>query len=147
MAHDPAPSDHIGLALIRAGAAWQQRYARTMRDAGFPAAGEARGNVLTQLGTDGKLQSELPALCGMTKQAIAQHIEVLEQEGFIQRQPVPGDGRAKHVSLTPEGKKLFKAAAKAKAKIEKDLVSGLDGVSAEDLRGLLDWISGALKAD
>ena len=146
MTQDPNPAAHVGQSLIEAAAAWKAAFGARMTAAGFPAAAEARAVVLLALGTSGKLQSQLPGLCGMTKQAVAQHIEVLEAEGLIQRKSVPGDGRAKHVALSRSGQKLFKAATKTQTDLEAELVGGLDGVSAPELRGLLDWIAATLGA-
>ncbi len=48
--------------------------------------------------------SDLARALGITRQAVGQLVDDLEEMGAVARVPDPGDGRAKRVIFTPEGK-------------------------------------------
>lgn len=51
--------------------------------------------------------SELGRRLSVTKQAAAQTIAVLEQFGYVDREPDPGDARRKRVRVTARGRELM----------------------------------------
>jgi DNA-binding MarR family transcriptional regulator len=65
-------------------------------------------------------------------------VDRLEAQGLIQRRPAPKDRRSQFVSLTPEGRKTFRAIARANADWIGEIFSGLGQDDMEKLLGLLD---------
>lgn len=51
--------------------------------------------------------SELGRRLSVTKQAAAQTIAALEEFGYVNREPDPGDARRKRVRVTPRGRELM----------------------------------------
>ena len=110
--------DHVGWALWKATAAWKRCFDTAMRDAGYPAFAEARGAILMHVGPQGIGQRELVALTGLTKQAVQQALERLEDEDLIRRSQDPGDARRLIVSRTEAGQAAFKTADDIKCQIQ-----------------------------
>jgi DNA-binding MarR family transcriptional regulator len=59
--------------------------------------------VFASLGRTGTRLTVLAQHAGMTKQAMGQIVDDLEQLGYVERTPDPEDGRAKIVRFTPAG--------------------------------------------
>ena len=59
------------------------------------------------IGAGADTASELGRRLSVTKQAAAQTIAVLEQLGYVERQPDPGDGRLKRLHVTPRGHEML----------------------------------------
>lgn len=59
--------------------------------------------VFRWLGPEGDRISDLAARCGVSKQAMGETIDWLEQHGFVERLPDPSDGRATLVRRTELG--------------------------------------------
>ena len=59
--------------------------------------------VFASLGRSGARLTALAHQAGMTKQAMGQIVDDLEQLGYVERTPDPADGRAKIVRFTPAG--------------------------------------------
>jgi DNA-binding MarR family transcriptional regulator len=100
--------------------------ARTGRRLGLlrVAADRALGDVLAQVrsahpglrpahiqlfrldGVDGATTTELALHAGMTKQSMHEVVTHLERQGYLTREPAPGDARAKVLRLTARGHAL-----------------------------------------
>ena len=59
--------------------------------------------VFRWLGPEGDRISDLAARCGVSKQAMGETIDWLEQHGYVERLPDPSDGRATLVRRTELG--------------------------------------------
>ena len=57
-------------------------------------------------GIEGATTAELAVHAGMTKQSMHELVTHLEQNGYLTREPDPGDTRARLVRLTPSGRAL-----------------------------------------
>jgi DNA-binding MarR family transcriptional regulator len=64
----------------------------------------AHALVLVPLLGGGRHAASLATELGVTRQAVAQVLAVLERDEYVRRVPDPGDGRAKLVCLTPRGR-------------------------------------------
>ena len=53
------------------------------------------------------IQQDIAALMDKTKSAILRSIDILEEKGFVKRQPVAGDRRKNVIELTGEGKAII----------------------------------------
>ncbi len=110
--------DHIGWDLTRAARIWKQEFTARMVAAGHGWYGEARGHMAEFIGRDGTLQTEIAVKSGLTKQAVAQHLDDLERDGIITRTPDPSDSRKRRVVYTPAGQAARKDADRIKGEIE-----------------------------
>jgi DNA-binding MarR family transcriptional regulator len=72
-------------------------------------------HVLRHLDEGGTRASVIAERAGLTRQAITQIVDELEQAGVVTREPDPDDGRAKRVVYTTKGRKAF---GESRARIE-----------------------------
>jgi DNA-binding MarR family transcriptional regulator len=110
--------EHIGIALWRAATAWRAEFREEMAERGYPWHLTAAGEVLSHLGPSGISQSALTDLMGVSKQAVQQLVDQLEDQGIVMRVPDPTDGRARRVVLTELGLKDFAERNRVKRAIE-----------------------------
>lgn len=71
----------------------------------------------------GTRSSELARRAGVTKQAMGQAVDELEQRGFVVRRPDPADARAKLVQLSDSGRALMDAALEVIAELERSVTA------------------------
>jgi DNA-binding MarR family transcriptional regulator len=71
------------------------------------------GFVLQAVGPHGASAVELGRRLGVTKQAAAKHVELLERHGYLERWTDPADGRRKPVRLTARGLEVLQISARA----------------------------------
>jgi DNA-binding MarR family transcriptional regulator len=69
-------------------------------------------------------------------------LDELEELGFAERRPHPGDRRKHEVHLTPEGAKLLKRARVAAMKTGQEILGPLDASEVDALRRLLRKLAG-----
>jgi DNA-binding MarR family transcriptional regulator len=86
--------------------------------AGFTGLTPAHQTVFENLDPGGTRLTELAARAGITHQSMSELISVLEQRGYLERCPDPGDRRARIVRLTPAGRLMARRAIKELAAIE-----------------------------
>ncbi len=84
---------------------------------------------------DGISQKELARRASSDPSTIRAMLVLLEGRGLVAREPHPADGRARVVTLTTKGRRLFERLHKTSAPIRKQLVSGF---SADEIRLLTD---------
>lgn len=75
--------------------------------------------VLAYLDRDGTRASVLADRARLSRQAITQLVDELEERGVVVRLPDPADGRAKIIQYTPEALKSFDASREAIAALER----------------------------
>lgn len=117
--------DHVGWRLWRANRTWQARFAAGMRAAGHPWFTEARATLLGHLSRAGSRQSALIERMGISKQAVQQLLDGLEQEGIVERVADPGDARGKLVRYTRKGLDALRDGDRIKYEIETDIAQAL----------------------
>lgn len=138
---------HIGWALWKATAAWKRRFEAAMREAGYPAFAEARGAILMHVGEEGIAQSELVARTGLTKQAVQQALELLEDEDLVRRAPDPADSRRRIVARTEAGRAAYAAADRIKRQIDAEIEVKIGESKLEEFLTLAARIAILLSAD
>jgi DNA-binding MarR family transcriptional regulator len=74
--------------------------------------------VLAYLDRDGTRASVLAERARLTRQAITQLVDELEELGVVTRRPDPDDGRAKIIEYTPQALEVFDESRKVIAAIE-----------------------------
>ena len=75
--------------------------------------------VLAYLDRDGTRASVLADRARLSRQAITQLVDELEQRGVVARLPDPAEGRAKIIQYTPEALKIFDASRRTIAALER----------------------------
>lgn len=120
--------------------------------AGIVAAGleEARLRhlqVFGNIGAEGVRLTDLAARAAMTKPSMAQLVDELETNGYVQRRPDPTDGRAKLISLTDEGWKAIRLARSVVTDIERDYAGRIGARRFEELCRAMQDLLNALKSD
>jgi DNA-binding MarR family transcriptional regulator len=70
-------------------------------------------NVMAHVTYEGIRLTELADKAGITKQAMSELVNDLEQLGYLQRSPDPRDGRAKLIVFTDKGRAAVQAAMRA----------------------------------
>ena len=74
-----------------------------LNEAGHPAIRQGHGCVFRFIDEDGSRLTELAERSALTKQAVGEVVADLENLGYVERAPDPGDGRAKLIKLTERG--------------------------------------------
>ena len=98
---------------------------------GYEGVRASHGYVFQRLVDAEPTISELAASLGMTQQGASKQVRELEDLGFVERRPVPGDARARRVRLTGRGGDVVEAGRRGRAALEATL---RDRVGAEDVR-------------
>ena len=100
-------------ALLRE--AWGELHAEVidgLSQAGFDDLRPAHRPLLNYALTEELRPSELAARLGLSKQVVNDLLRELEDRGYVQLVPDPGDGRAKRLQLTPRGRRLGRIGSK-----------------------------------
>ncbi len=135
--------DHIGWALTRAARAWKAAFVAAMVARGHLWFGEARGNLVHLIGPAGVKQQALVLRSGLSKQAVQQLLDELEQDGITNREVDPEDARGRRVVFTPKGKAALKDAQQIKLLIEADYKKLIGSDGLRQLKSALDKIADA----
>ncbi|MGL5113943.1 MAG: MarR family winged helix-turn-helix transcriptional regulator [Beijerinckiaceae bacterium] len=134
------PPEHLGWDLHLANAAWRRCFVLEMVKAGHGWFGEARATLIPHVGREGVPQSALPALAGMSKQAVQQHLDDLVRDGIVERIEDATDARRKLIRLTREGHRVIADADRAKCRIEDAAMVAMGGrrlaILKNDLKAL-----------
>ena len=82
--------------------------------------------------------TELCRISMLDKVAISRALAQLQRRGFVRRQPLPGDGRARHVSLTAPGWRYYTDLVPEMKRQEETLRALLKPGELDALYGLLE---------
>jgi DNA-binding MarR family transcriptional regulator len=94
---------NIGVLLQQLSRDFERRAKGTLQARGHTELLPSHRVVFTSLGRNGTRLTVLAQQAGMTKQAMGQIVDDLEQLGYVERTPDPEDGRAKIVRFTAAG--------------------------------------------
>jgi DNA-binding MarR family transcriptional regulator len=94
--------------------------------------------VLAYLDREGTRASVLAERAHLTRQAITQLVDELEELGVVSRSPDPEDGRAKIVAYTPEALVHFDAGRAVIAEIEQRWAADVGARRYRELRAALE---------
>lgn len=116
-----------------------QRAARTFAEALAPLGIDGRlFGVLSALGRLGPAtQAALVNALDTDKSAMLRTVDDLEQRGFAERRPVPGDRRARVIVLTADGRACLTAAEKIARQAAAELFGSL---SADEMIAMRDTL-------
>jgi DNA-binding MarR family transcriptional regulator len=115
---DDKHPDHIGWLLWRANQDWNQEFVDRMQAAGHGWFTAARSTLMGHVAPKGTKQGLLVDRIGISKQAVQQLIDGLEEDGILERLPDPEDKRGRIVRQTEAGRAAMKDADRIKLEIE-----------------------------
>jgi MarR family transcriptional regulator, lower aerobic nicotinate degradation pathway regulator len=126
----------IGRLLARA----HHRAARTFAEALTPTGLD--GRLFGVLSTVDRLgpstQARLGAELGADKSTVLRTVDDLERRGLVERQPVPGDRRARTIALTEAGRATLAEAEEVAREVAGRLFGDADPAELTALRDALD---------
>jgi DNA-binding MarR family transcriptional regulator len=133
----PRPRKTLFNAVSRLAETWHTRYRQEMARRGFPWHLTAVGDLLDHLPPEGALQSSLATRTGLSKQAVQQSLDQLEQHGVIRREIDPLDKRVRHIVFTELGLRNLHERQAVLDEIEASARSALGKATAKRLRKTL----------
>ena len=134
--NDPVERYAVGALLAIPFQVLRQRVAAALIE-DFPDYRPNYDAVFQWLGPDGDRISELAQRCGVSKQAMGETIDWLEQHGFVERVPDPSDGRATLVRRTELGWRVYRVAREQVEATQAEWARALGEADFADLMRLL----------
>jgi DNA-binding MarR family transcriptional regulator len=137
------PSPLIGALLRVPAQTIHRRLIADLNKAGFEDLRLPHMPVLSYPGPDGYRPSELAERAGISKQAMNQLLQSLDQLGYVRRSNDTEDGRARVVNWTERGKAAWDKELEILGKIENDYRATLGDEDFDRLKELLTnvWVS------
>ena len=132
----------VGYTLKRAQAVLHRALERRLRRHGLSVSQYACLELLAK-GPD-RSQSELARGAFVTRQAMSQLTVGLESAGLVASR---GDGRARRLRLTAEGRRKLQAASRTAAEVEREMLAGLDRAGEDELLAHLVSCIDSLEGD
>lgn len=114
---------------------------RRLGDEGYATIRESHGCVFRFIDAEGSRLTDLADRARLTKQAVGEVVDDLEDLGYVERAPHPVDGRAKIIRLTKLGQEGQRAARRVFADIERDLSERFGEQRMATLREVLEEIT------
>lgn len=143
MAKDSTHHYSLGLLLRLTHQQWTLAVDTKLAEEGFDDIKPHYANIFTFVPPEGMQVSQLTELAHVRKQSMTQTIEELEQLGYVERRPDPGDKRGKLVFLTERGKKVSPIARAAGRLVDQHWA---EMTSAEEIEGLRKALRSVLAA-
>jgi DNA-binding MarR family transcriptional regulator len=139
--------DLIGALLRVPAQAIHRRLVAGLNAAGFEDLRLPHIAVFQYPGPDGCRPGELAERACMSKQAMNQLLQSLEQMGYVRRNNDTGDGRARIVHFTKHGKAAWQKIHEILVEVEAEWRATLGGRQFEQLKKLLCkvWSSGLVQ--
>jgi DNA-binding MarR family transcriptional regulator len=103
--------------------------------------------VLMNVALEGSRPSDMARRAGLTRQAIGQLVDDLEQLGYVERVSDPSDGRAQVVMFTAQGKQLLRDGVAVIRETEADYAALLEPGELEVARGILVRLAAGLELE
>jgi MarR family transcriptional regulator, transcriptional regulator for hemolysin len=85
--------------------------------------------------------TQLAERLSCVKSNITQLVDRLEADGFVARQPAPGDRRTRLAVMTAAGRKAWKAGTSIQQQGEREVFSKLTRAQAQQLASLMDKVA------
>ncbi|MEV0646361.1 MarR family transcriptional regulator [Phytomonospora sp. NPDC050363] len=117
-----------------------------LAEEGFEGIRFVHGSVFRTIDPEGSRLTTLAERSGLTKQAISELVDDLQDHGYLERVVDEADRRAKIIRLTEQGRRAQAAAGRILADIERRWSRLLGGDQAAALRGALEQVI-ALEAE
>jgi DNA-binding MarR family transcriptional regulator len=104
--------------------------------AGFPQK-PRHSAVFAQIRPEGSRLTDLARGANMTPQSMGEIVDELEELGYVERRPDPGDRRAKLVTLTARGRECVAAGEQTIRGLETDIDAAIGADAHAELRRVL----------
>ena len=127
-----SPKRQLGLRLVGLGRRWRKTLDTRLAAEGLSDAVWTPLVHLHRLG-DGISQTELAAAVGLDGSSLVRLIDMLVEQGLIERQPHASDRRIKLVHLTEAGRRTVASIRKRLMAVEDELLADLDEATAQTL--------------
>ena len=101
-------------------------------------------SVMSNMSFSGTRLVSIAELNGMTKQAVGQIANEIEELGYIERVPDPHDGRAKNLVFTDLGQRLIRDSITAVEEVEEEYAQLIGEDNMVQLQTLLSKLSARL---
>ncbi|MDQ2662079.1 MAG: MarR family transcriptional regulator [Actinomycetota bacterium] len=108
--------------------------------AGFPQK-PRHSAVFAQIRPEGSRLTELARGANMTPQSMGEIVDELEELGYVERRPDPGDRRAKLVTLTARGRDCVAAGEQTIRGLESDIDAAIGADAHAELRRVLEQLA------
>jgi DNA-binding MarR family transcriptional regulator len=109
----------LGILAARLLFAVQDELYTRLENAGYGEVTRLHGAVLAHLDEEGTRATELARRSGRHKQIIGRIVDELEELGYVERRPEPGDRRAKLVVPTERGREVMRLSNEIVSDIER----------------------------
>jgi DNA-binding MarR family transcriptional regulator len=137
---------NLGNSLLRAARLYRDISLAALRQQpGFERMRESHASVMPHLDVGGTRQNVLAARMGISKQAVGQLLDEIEDAGFIYRTPDPADKRARLVRLTESGQQGLLVALQVMRDVEQQLRRAAVQTDVDALSGLLQTLMPSLE--
>ena len=113
-----------------------------LNEAGHPSIRAGHGCVFRFIDEGGSRLTELAGSSGLSKQAVGEVVDDLEQLGYVERDADPEDRRAKIIRLTTQGAEAQQTAIRIFGDIERDWAERYGEERVAAMRGLLEEMAG-----
>jgi DNA-binding MarR family transcriptional regulator len=141
---EPVPRTGVGLALLLLDGF------RTLADAataelgrrGYPGHRPLHDYALRAVVSGADNASELGRRLSVSKQAAAKTIAVLEEHGYVAREPDPEDGRRKRLRVTPRGFDLMREGEAVFEGLRRDWAQQIGAAQLNELEDQLTALTG-----
>ena len=133
----------IGQLLGRALRGFRVDLYQRAQEAGYADIREAHLQVFGSIDWTGTRLTDLAARSNMTRPAMAELVDELEQAGYLARHPDPSDGRAKLIRPTRKGRRVLAQALRAVDDIEHTYA---EAVGAQRFDALVSTLQALLDA-
>lgn len=138
--------DSAGQLLVRCARLFNEAgLARMRTEMGLPGVRTSHTSLFPFIELEGTRLTDLAARVGVSKQAVGQLVEELEEMGILERAPDPADGRAKLVRFSARGRRGLLEGLAVMRRMEAELSARLAGGDMERLHGILLRLLGALE--
>lgn len=141
----PEPHHLLGMRLVGLARRWRQALDSRLAKDGLSDAAWAPLVHLHRLG-NGVSQSELAAAVGLDGSSLVRLLDLLVEQGLVERQAHPSDRRIKQVCLTPEGSRTVAAIRKRLRVAEDELLTDLDPDTVRTVLQAFDHIEARIAA-
>lgn len=138
MSIPPRERLHIGQLLTQLTRLFQTDLFSRLGEAGLEGARVPHTHVTAYIKADGSRLTELAASARMTRPAMSELVNDLEQLGIVERRPDPADGRAKLICLTDAGWEAMRVAQRIIEDIESDYAELVGAERFEETASTLD---------
>lgn len=146
MSFDPQdPRRRIGIRLVGLARRWRKALDERLASAGLSDASWAPLMHLHELG-DGISQSELAAAVGLDGSSLVRLLDLLVEQGLIERRPHASDRRVKLVQLTVAGRQTVTSIRKRLGSVESALLCDVHPDDAQTMLRAFDSIEARIAA-